>query len=72
MTCGASAARKGSRHFKVVESVPKEIMAQYVEPMGDDPVNTTYYPKGDDTAKKNKQWYIVDAEGQTLGRLAVR
>lgn len=32
--------------------------------------NITYYPKGADAAALQKQWYIIDAEGQTLGRLA--
>ena len=73
VVCGASAARKGSRGYKVLETVPQEVMAQFVQQsMGPDLVNTTYYPKGVDTAKKDKQWYIIDAEGQTLGRLAVR
>eukprot|EP01025_Chloroclados_australasicus_P025335 TRINITY_DN2531_c1_g2_i5.p1 TRINITY_DN2531_c1_g2~~TRINITY_DN2531_c1_g2_i5.p1 ORF type:complete len:241 (-),score=22.48 TRINITY_DN2531_c1_g2_i5:192-914(-) len=31
----------------------------------------TYYPTLADTAKAEKDWYIIDAEGQTLGRLAV-
>lgn len=69
--CGASAARKGSRGYKVLETVPKEVISQFVQPnLGPDLANTTYYPKGLDTGKGNKQWYIVDAEGQTLGRLA--
>ncbi len=29
----------------------------------------TYYPKSDDISK---EWYLVDANGQTLGRLATR
>lgn len=32
--------------------------------------NTTYYPSGQDAANERKPWYIIDAEGQTLGRLA--
>ncbi len=32
--------------------------------------NRTYYPTGKDVANETKPWYIVDAEGQTLGRLA--
>lgn len=38
--------------------------------LGKDEWNTTYYPKGGDTSKVYKQWYVIDAEGQTLGRLA--
>jgi large subunit ribosomal protein L13 len=30
----------------------------------------TYFPKEDDIAKKD--WYVVDAEGATLGRLAAK
>merc|ERR1712093_954232 len=32
--------------------------------------NNTYYPKLEDTANNIKPWYIIDADGQTLGRLA--
>lgn len=32
--------------------------------------NRTYYPTGQDVANETKPWYIIDAEGQTLGRLA--
>ena len=71
VVCGASAARKGARGYKVLETVPKDVLTQFVEPnLGPDLANTTYYPKGADTAKIAKQWYVVDAEGQTLGRLA--
>jgi len=38
---------------------------------GRDLWNDSYYPTGPDAAAVNKPWYIVDAEGQTLGRLAV-
>jgi hypothetical protein len=37
---------------------------------GPDLWNRTYYPKLLDTKKENKPWYVIDAEGQTLGRLA--
>jgi large subunit ribosomal protein L13 len=37
---------------------------------GPDYWNTTYYPTGKDASSLSKAWYIVDAEGQTLGRLA--
>ncbi|KAL6784858.1 PRPL13 [Auxenochlorella protothecoides x Auxenochlorella symbiontica] len=39
-------------------------------PQARDRWNITYYPKGADAAALQKQWYIIDAEGQTLGRLA--
>jgi hypothetical protein len=32
--------------------------------------NKTYYPTSADTSNSTKRWYIIDAEGQTLGRLA--
>lgn len=35
-----------------------------------DLLNTSYYPTRADAANVNKRWYIIDAEGQTLGRLA--
>lgn len=38
--------------------------------LGPDLWNDTYYPKGADAAAVHKRWYIIDAEGQTLGRLA--
>lgn len=30
----------------------------------------TYYPKGEDAAALHRPWYIIDAQGQVLGRLA--
>eukprot|EP00879_Flechtneria_rotunda_P021815 GHRR01023004.1.p1 GENE.GHRR01023004.1~~GHRR01023004.1.p1 ORF type:complete len:191 (+),score=64.50 GHRR01023004.1:395-967(+) len=33
-------------------------------------LNKSYYPTRGDAANVNKHWYIIDAEGQTLGRLA--
>lgn len=38
---------------------------------GRDRWNDSYYPSGEDAAAVHKPWYIIDAEGQTLGRLAV-
>lgn len=38
--------------------------------LGEDKWNTTYYPTGSDAAAVNKPWFVIDAEGQTLGRLA--
>lgn len=40
------------------------------ESLGTDLWNKTYYPTGADAANVIKPWYIIDAEGQTLGRLA--
>lgn len=42
-----------------------------LQPLGPDLWNTTYYPKLRDAVANHKPWYIIDAEGQTLGRLAV-
>lgn len=39
--------------------------------LGPDLWNKTYYPSGADANSIIKPWYTVDAEGQTLGRLAV-
>lgn len=39
--------------------------------VGPDPWNKTYYPKGAHADNSKKPWFIIDAEGQTLGRLAV-
>merc|ERR1719313_2237496 len=35
-----------------------------------DPWNNTFYPKLGDEAHSCKPWYLIDAEGQILGRLA--
>lgn len=44
--------------------------ATKVTEQGPDMWNTTYYPKAIDTANNVKPWYVINAEGQTLGRLA--
>lgn len=33
-------------------------------------LNPTYYPTQADTSNVTKRWFIIDAEGKTLGRLA--
>lgn len=35
-----------------------------------DLLNKTYYPTSADASNANKRWYIIDAKGQTLGRMA--
>jgi hypothetical protein len=35
-----------------------------------DLLNPSYYPTSADAANVNKRWYIIDAKGKTLGRLA--
>ena len=44
--------------------------AASVPSMGPDLWNRTYYPSGREANPLIKPWYVVDAEGQTLGRLA--
>lgn len=44
--------------------------AAEAQTVGADKWNTSYYPTGADAAAVSKPWYIIDAEGQTLGRLA--
>jgi len=53
-----------------VAAKPVATSATATEQLGPDVFNTTYYPKAADHLQINKAWYIVDAEGQTLGRLA--
>lgn len=43
--------------------------AEAVEFKGD-LLNTSYYPTSADAANTNKEWFVINAEGQTLGRLA--
>jgi large subunit ribosomal protein L13 len=45
--------------------------APTVEKLGADIWNTTYYPKGVDHVATEKTWYLIDAKGQRLGRMAV-
>ena len=35
-----------------------------------DLLNKSYYPTSADASNSTKRWYVIDAEGQTLGRLA--
>ena len=39
--------------------------------MGEDLWNKTYYPRAGDVCKDTKPWFLIDAKGQTLGRMAV-
>ena len=41
-----------------------------VEQLGADVWNTTYYPKAVDHVPTEKTWYLIDAKGQRLGRMA--
>jgi len=60
----AMPARRGLRCRSVVTA------ATTVEKMGRDLWNNTYYPTKGDVANVTKPSYIINAEGQTLGRLA--
>lgn len=50
-------------------AVPASAAAE-LQSLGADKWNDSYYPTGADAANVHKTWYIIDAEGQTLGRLA--
>jgi large subunit ribosomal protein L13 len=41
-----------------------------IKKMGVDKWNDTYYPTAADASNVTKQWFVIDAEGQTLGRVA--
>ncbi len=45
--------------------------SRQIASLGPDLWNRTYYPTKEDADSLKKPWYVVDAEGQTLGRLAV-
>lgn len=64
--------RRGSiaRHTTHTGCNPTAAATEAAAPVAEDKWNTTYYPNGQDTANERKPWYIIDAEGQTLGRLA--
>jgi hypothetical protein len=44
--------------------------AAMVEAYKGDLLNKSYYPTSADASNSTKRWYVIDAEGQTLGRLA--
>lgn len=44
--------------------------ADAAAPVKGDLLNVSYYPSRADAANVSKGWYIIDAKGQTLGRLA--
>lgn len=46
------------------------IPAEKANPQGKDLLNRSYYPTSADTANVSKKWFVIDAEGKTLGRLA--
>ena len=67
-----SVATAGGYH---AASTPPGLKSMYeskgVQKLGRDLANTTYYPTAGNAAAVGKKWYIVDAEGKRLGRLAV-
>ncbi|GFR51033.1 hypothetical protein Agub_g13361 [Astrephomene gubernaculifera] len=64
-------SRLAARVAPVTRSrVTSPIVCQAVAEYKGDLLNKSYYPTGADAANVNKRWYVIDAEGQTLGRLA--
>ncbi|KAK3268105.1 60S ribosomal protein L13 [Cymbomonas tetramitiformis] len=61
---------KSVRAASVIKPAAVSMTATY-ESLGPDVQNKTFYPKAADHLQVDKPWYIIDAEGQTLGRLAV-
>lgn len=67
MTCRAESAAA------VAEPQQQSVVASAgvrVARKGKDLWNDSYYPTGEDAKAVGKPWYIIDAQGQTLGRLA--
>ena len=46
------------------------VMEQGVESLPPTAAQKTWFPKAADTAKSNKKWFLVDAEGLRLGRMS--
>ena len=63
-------ARRTAKLAAVLSEAELAKLVDGVPNLGPDPWEKTYYPKGADRRNEMKQWYVVDAEGQTLGRLA--
>ncbi|PNH08391.1 hypothetical protein TSOC_005088 [Tetrabaena socialis] len=55
---------------RTVSSVVCQAAAAEAPTFKGDLLNKSYYPTSADAAAVNKSWYVIDAEGQTLGRLA--
>jgi large subunit ribosomal protein L13 len=64
--------RRRRRRFTPRRPPPRRAAAATAElkSLGPDKWNDSFYPTGADAANVRKPWYIIDAEGQTLGRLA--
>jgi large subunit ribosomal protein L13 len=67
---GQCDARRFSTHLHSPTQSPTPTAAAAAEAYKGDLLNRSYYPTGADASNANKRWYIIDAEGQTLGRLA--
>ena len=50
--------------------IPGGLHAAAAAPEQVDLLNRSYYPTSADAANVNKRWFVIDAEGKTLGRLA--
>lgn len=49
---------------------PRVVMEEGVASLPPTPAQKTWFPKSVDTATAAKNWYVVDAEGMRLGRMA--
>lgn len=71
LLCSQPCRQEQRRHsHNVACSASATVEAPSIASKGPDYWNTTYYPTGGDASPLKKTWYVVDAEGQTLGRLA--
>lgn len=60
----------GVANIAITSAMRTGAAAATLESTKKDVLNRSYYPTGADSANSTKQWYVIDAEGQTLGRLA--
>lgn len=60
----------GMRWLMLAQLCQPTAAAATVETYKGDLLNKTYYPTSADAANVSKKWYVIDAEGKTLGRLA--
>jgi large subunit ribosomal protein L13 len=67
---GFAAPQRSARCAARASAAPVTSAAATVEKLGRDIWNTTYYPKGVDHVPTEKTWYMIDAKGQRLGRMA--
>merc|ERR1719199_1282448 len=67
---GARLSARPARFALAVAKPQPAVAAAATESLGADVWNKSYYPKAADHLQVNKPWYVIDAEGQTLGRLS--